>query len=113
MDKAIKRIEELKRQIMHTKFKKHLYGEDCESLSRWEGEIEELKNQAKGTTGIAVRVTYKDTRFSDGWYLGDDAYYCCSEEPVLFESFEEAEEYLSKADFRKEEYDFEFVEMTL
>lgn len=113
MDKAIKRIEELKRQIMRAKFKKHLYAEDYKSISHWEDEIKELKSQVKGMTGIAVHVTYKDTRFSDGWYLGDDAYYCCSEEPVLFESLEEAEDYLSKADFHKDEYNFEFVEMTL
>ena len=113
MNKVIKKIEELKRQIMHAKFKKHLYPEDYESISYWKDEIKELKSQVKGMTGVAVHVMYKDTKFSDGWYLGDDAYYCCSKEPVLFESLEEAKDYLSKADFHKEEYNFEFVEIVL
>ena len=113
MNKAIKKIEELKRQVMHTKFKKRLYGEDYRSISNWEDEIKELKSQAKGLKGVAVRVTYKDTKFSDEWYLADDAYYCCSKEPVLFESLEEAKDYLSKANFPKEEYNFEFVEIVL
>ena len=113
MKEVIKKIEELKRRVMHTKFKKRLYYEDYKSISYYKDEIKELKSQAKGLTGIAVHVTYKDTKFNDGWYLTDDAYYCCSKEPVLFESLEEAEDYLSKADFNKEEYNFEFIEIVL
>ena len=115
MNKTVKEIEDLKRRISYIEFQDSLSYDDEEAISELKRRIEELKRQIKGLKGVAVRVTYKDTaHFGDsGWYLTDDKTLCCSDEPVLFETKEEAEAQLAKADIDPEMYDVEFIETTL
>jgi len=115
MNKTVKQIEELKRQISYIEFQDHLSSMDYEYIRKLNAEINELEKQVKGLTGVAVHVTYKDKahHISDGWYLTDDENLCCSDEPTLFESLEEAKSYVEKADFKREEYNIEFVNITL
>lgn len=115
MNEIVKKIEELGRQISYIEFQDHLSFEDEETISRLKNEIKELQQQLKGTKGIAVYVTYKDTAHfgNNGWYLSDDPMLCCSNEPVLFDSKEEAQDYLDKAKLDPEMYNIEFKEITL
>jgi len=115
MNQTVKEIEKLKRQISIIEFSDYLSYEDKEAIANLEKQIAELESQIKGLKGIAVHVTYKDkVHFGNaGWYLTDNAGLCCSDEPVLFDSREEAQEYLDKAKLDQEQYDVEFVEVTL
>lgn len=115
MNKIVKQIEELKTQISYIEFKDHLSSSDYAYLDQLKNEIEELEKQVKGLEGIVVKVSYKDKahHISDGWYLTDNVSLCCSDEPTLFESLEEAQVQVEQADFDKENYNIEFVPTTL
>ena len=93
MNKTVKQIEELKRQISYIEFQDHLSSMDYEYIRKLNAEINELEKQVKGLTGVAVHVTYKDKahHISDGWYLTDDENLCCSDEPTLFWKFRRSE----------------------
>ena len=115
MNETVKQIEELKREMSYIEFKEHLSSDDYVRIARLNKQIRSLEEQLKGLTGVVVHVTYKDTEHfgTDGWYLTNDENLCCSQEPVLFESLEEAKVQVEKADFKKENYNIEFVETTL
>ena len=115
MNQIVTQIEDLKRRISYIEFKDYLSYDDEETISKLKQQIEELEQQIKGLKGIAVYVTYKDTAHfgNSGWYLTDDETLCCSDEPVLFETKEEAEAQLAKVNLDPEMYEIEFIEMTL
>jgi len=115
MNEKVKKIEELKRRISYINFQNYLSPEDYAAMDELEAEIERLKAEVKGLKGIAVHVKYKDTEhFGDkGWYLTDDDVLCCGNEPVPFDSREEAEKQLEKAKLDPDDYEFEFEEVTL
>jgi hypothetical protein len=115
MNETVKQIEELKRQISYIEFQDYLSSDDYVRIARLNKQIRSLEEQLKGLTGIVVHVTYKDTKHfgTNGWYLTDNESLCCSDEPVLFESLEEAKAYLEKAHLNSERYNVEFVEATL
>ena len=115
MNKIVKQIEDLKRQISYIEFQDHLSSIDYEYIGKLNNKIKELEKQLKGLNGIVVHVTYKDKahHISDGWYLSDDTSLCCSSEPVLFESLEEAERQLKESNINLDRYNVEFVPTTL
>lgn len=115
MNKIVKQIEELKNDISYIEFQDHLSSSDYMRISKLRDQIRELEKQIKGLKGIVVHVTYKDTKHfgTDGWYLSNDASLCCSSEPVLFESLEEAKRQLKESNINLDRYNVEFIETTL
>ncbi len=110
MNETVKKIEDLKRSMSYIEFKDRLDSEDREALKKLKAEIKELQASLKGVSGVAVKLTSLESNYS--FYLTEDAILCCGDEPTLFESEEEAQDYLDRAKLVPSEYKIEFIEMT-
>ena len=110
MNETVKKIEDLKTSMSYIQFKDRLSSEDYETLNKLEAEIKELQASLKGVSGVAVKLTSIDHNYS--FYLTDDPIICCGDEPTLFESEDEAQDYLDKARLVPSDYKIEFIEMT-
>lgn len=106
MNNIVKKIDDLRSEISFINFSEHLTSEDYENIRKKEKEIEELKKLVSGEL-FAVMLTHK--RYNYSFYLTAHSSLCCSDEPTWFDSKEEAEEYLNKAELNQDNYDIEIV----
>lgn len=110
MNKIVQKIEDLRTQISYINFQDHLSQEDYERMDKLNLEIKELEKQLKGVKGVAVRCTSISGGYS--FYLTNNSILCCGDKPTIFESEEEAQDYLDKARIVPSEYKIEFIEMS-
>lgn len=114
MNKLIKEIDEIRNRISYIEFKNYLSGEDYQKIREYENQIQELEKQLKGQKGIVVEFVFKDDRFSKRpHYLTANPNLCFCDEPTIFDSIEEAQEYLDKAYLDKDKFDITFKEWRL
>ena len=110
MNKTVKKIEDLRRTISYINFQDRLSSEDYKRIDELEAEIKQLQSELKGTKGVAVKLTSISGGYS--FYLTNDSMLCCGDEPTLFESEDEAQDYLDRAQLVPSDYKIEFIEMT-
>ena len=108
MNKTVKKIEDLRRTLSYINFQDRLSSEDYKRIDELEAEIKQLQSELKGTKGVAVKLT----RSGHSFYLTNDSILCCGDEPTLFESEDEAQDYLDRAQLVPSDYKIEFIEMT-
>ncbi len=117
MHKTIARLEELKKNLTLIDFKDYLSDSDYRLKDILKAEIKEVEAQAKGLTGVIVRLSYApemlDKYRQGAWYLTSNASLCFSDEPVLFEDQAEAERYVKDAEFNHSHFNIEYVPYTL
>jgi hypothetical protein len=111
MNKTAKKIGDLRRMLSYINFKDRLSSDDYKRMDEIEAEINQLQASLKGTKGVAVKLTRNGSN-SYSFYLTDDDVLCCGDEPTLFESEDEAQDYLDRARIVPSEYKIEFIEMT-
>jgi hypothetical protein len=110
MNKTVKKIEDLRRTLSYINFQDRLSSEDYKQIDEIEAEIKQLQSELKGTKGVAVKLT--SIRGGYSFYLTNDSMLCCGDEPTLFESEDEAQDYLDRAQLVPSDYKIEFIEMT-
>ncbi len=110
MHKTVKKIEDLRRTLSYINFQDRLTSEDYRIMDEIEAEIKQLQQELKGVSGVAVKLT--SIRGGYSFYLTDDSILCCGDDPTLFESEDEAQDYLDRAQLVPSEYKIEFIEMT-
>ena len=110
MNKTVKKIEDLRRTISYINFQDRLSSEDYKRIDEIEAEIKQLQQELKGVSGVAVKLTAIRGGYS--FYLTDDSILCCGDDPTVFESEDEAQDYLDRAELVPSEYKIEFIEMT-
>ena len=110
MHKTVKKIEDLRRTLSYINFQDRLTSEDYRRMDEIEAEIKQLQQELKGVSGVAVKLT--SIRGGYSFYLTDDSILCCGDDPTLFESEDEAQDYLDRAQLVPSEYKIEFIEMT-
>ena len=110
MNKVVKQIEDLKKTLSYINFKDRLTSEDYRRMDEIEAEIKQLQQELKGVSGVAVKLT--SIRGGYSFYLTDDSILCCGDDPTVFESEDEAQDYLDRAQLVPSDYKIEFIEMT-
>lgn len=110
MNKTVKKIEDLRRSISYIEFQDSLSSQDYKRIDAIKAEIKQLESELKGTKGIAVKLT--SIRGGYSFYLTEDSILCCGDDPTIFESEDEAQDYLDRARLVPSEYKIEFIEMT-
>ncbi len=110
MNKTAKKIGDLRRTLSYINFKDRLSSDDYKKMDEIEAEIKQLQSELKGTKGVAVKLT--SIRGGYSFYLTDDSILCCGDEPTVFESEDEAQDYLDRAQIVPSDYKIEFIEMT-
>lgn len=110
MNKIVKKIEDLRRTLSYINFQDRLSSEDYKQIHEIEAEIKQLQQELKGVSGVAVKLT--SIRGGYSFYLTDNSILCCGDEPTLFESEDEAQDYLDRAELVPSDYKIEFIEMT-
>ncbi len=111
MNKTVKKIGELRRMLSYINFKDNLTSKDYIRMDEIEAELSQLRASLKGTKGVAVKLTRNGSN-GYSFYLTDDDVLCCGDEPTLFESEDEAQDYLDRARIVPSDYKIEFIEMT-
>ena len=106
MNKIIKQIEDIKRDMSYCNFQDHLSREDYDWLDKQRKLIEELKKEVKGKT-FYIGKFVKDGFTKD--YLTEDSHLCYGSSPCYFDSKEEVMEYYNKADIGEFGKSCEFV----
>jgi hypothetical protein len=110
MNKTIKKIEDLKRRLSYIEFQDRLSSEDYKRIDAIKAEIKQLQQELKGVSGVAVKLT--SIRGGYSFYLTEDSILCCGDDPSVFESEDEAQDYLDRARLVPSEYKIEFIKMT-
>lgn len=105
MTEVEKRHSKLVHEMSMLNFDEHL---DNEAMYKLEVEASKLENQRYGWY---VQIDYKDARYKiskEAGYLTSDKTLCIGDNKTYFESYEEAKEYLDKADIDMDNYIFTF-----
>lgn len=113
MNNLVKEINGIRNRISMIEFQDHLSYDDYRKESEYKRQIEDLKKQLIGYSGVAVKCTYKDKEHysSRPSYITDDPSLCWCSEPTLFDNKEEAEKHFHEAEIQEWQYDVEFVNM--